>query len=61
MGMTDEKEAELDDLDQDGNKDVRTTQHQRDKMVVDVHSYVSDSDGDDDELSPRPAKRRKGR
>ena len=29
-----------------------------DKMVVDEDGYVSDSEGEDDELSPRPLKRR---
>ncbi|KAH8789677.1 hypothetical protein BGZ57DRAFT_754247 [Hyaloscypha finlandica] len=58
MGMTDEEEAEQNDLDEDKNKDVRITQHRKDKMVVDEDGYVSDSEGEDDELSPRPSKRR---
>ena len=32
-GMTDEEEAELDDLDEDENKDVRMTEHRWDKQV----------------------------
>lgn len=58
MGMTDEEEAKQNDLDEDKNKDVRTTQYRKDKMVVDEDGYVSDSEGEDDELSPRPLKRR---
>jgi histone deacetylase 1/2 len=58
MGMTDEEEAEQNDLDEDKNKDVRTTQYRKDKMVVDEDGYVSDSEGEDDELGPRPSKRR---
>jgi histone deacetylase 1/2 len=58
MGMTDEEEAEQNDLDEDKNKDVRITQHRKDKMVVDEDGYVSDSEGEDDELGPRPSKRR---
>jgi histone deacetylase 1/2 len=53
MGMTDEEEAELDDLDEDKNKNVRTTQYRKDKMTVDEDGYVSDSEGEDVELSPR--------
>ena len=58
MGMTDEEEAKQNDLDEDKNKDVRTTQYRKDKMVVDEDGYVSGSEGEDDELSPRPLKRR---
>jgi histone deacetylase 1/2 len=58
MGLTDEEEAKQNDLDEDKNKDVRTTQYRKDKMVVDEDGYVSDSEGEDDELSPRPLKRR---
>jgi histone deacetylase 1/2 len=58
MGLTDEEEAKQNDLDEDKNKDVRTTQDRKDKMVVDEDGYVSDSEGEDDELSPRPLKRR---
>jgi histone deacetylase 1/2 len=62
LGMTDEEEAELNDLDEDENKDALTTQRRRDKMIVDDDGYVSDSDGEDDreELgSNRASKRRK--
>jgi histone deacetylase 1/2 len=41
MGMTDEEEAKQNDLDEDKNKDVRTTQYRKDKMVVDEDGYVS--------------------
>jgi histone deacetylase 1/2 len=60
MGMTDEEEAELNDLDEDENKDVRMTQFRKDKMIASDDGYVSDSDGEDEEvdLGP-PLKRRK--
>jgi histone deacetylase 1/2 len=58
MGMTDEEEAEQNDLDEDKNKDVRTTQYRKDEKVVDEDGYVSDSEGEDDELGPHPSKRR---
>jgi histone deacetylase 1/2 len=59
MGMTDEEEAELNNLDEDMNKDVRNTQHREDKMVAHDDGYASDSEGEDDALTPRPPKRRK--
>lgn len=49
MGMTDEEEAEVNDLDEDQNKNVRTTQHRKDKMIADSDGYMSDSDCEDDE------------
>jgi histone deacetylase 1/2 len=45
MGVTDEEEAELNDVEEDENKDVRITQLQKDKMIVSDDGYVSDSDG----------------
>jgi histone deacetylase 1/2 len=59
LGMTDEEEAELHDLDEDKNKDVRITQLQRDEMIVDEDGYVSDSEGEDDEDLGPASKRRK--
>jgi len=59
MGMSDGEEAELMDIDQDENMDVRTTRRQKDKMVAYEDGYVSDSEGEEDELSPRPSKRRR--
>jgi histone deacetylase 1/2 len=60
MGMTDEEEAKVNDVDEDQNKDVRTTQHRKDKMVVDSGGYVSNSDCEDDgQLKSPLAKRRK--
>ncbi|KAH8174556.1 histone deacetylase domain-containing protein [Sarocladium implicatum] len=44
-GMTDEEEAELDDLDEDENKDERVTQHRWDKRV----ENDADIDPSDDE------------
>ncbi len=59
MGMTDEEEAELNDLDEDENKDVRSTQYRNDKMISKGDGYVSDSEDEDDDQSCRPPKRRK--
>jgi histone deacetylase 1/2 len=47
-GMTDEEEAELDDLDEDENKDVRMTEHRWDKHVE--HSAEFEA-SDDDEMA----------
>jgi histone deacetylase 1/2 len=45
-GMTEEEEAELDDLDEDENKDVRKTQRQWDKEIQrDNEFYDSDDEG----------------
>lgn len=44
-GMTDEEEAELDDLDEDENKDVRMTEHRWDKQI----QHDADLEGSDDE------------
>jgi histone deacetylase 1/2 len=44
-GMTEEEEAELDDLDEDNNKDVRHTQHRWDKAVTrDDELYESEDE-----------------
>lgn len=59
MGMTDAEEAELNDLDEDENKDIRNTQYRNDKMIAKDDGYVSDSEGEDDDQSCRPSKRRK--
>ncbi|EJT74769.1 histone deacetylase RPD3 [Gaeumannomyces tritici R3-111a-1] len=48
MGMTDEEEAELDDLDQDENPDVRVTQRQWEKSVARQDEF---EDSDDEELA----------
>ncbi|KPM36470.1 Histone deacetylase RPD3 [Neonectria ditissima] len=47
-GMTDEEEAELDDLDEDENKDVRMTEHRWDKHVVNDAEFEA---SDDDEMA----------
>lgn len=47
-GMTDEEEAELDDLDEDENKDVRMTQHRWDKQIEHENEYEP---SDDDEMA----------
>ncbi|CEJ89212.1 Putative Histone deacetylase [[Torrubiella] hemipterigena] len=44
-GMTDEEEAELDDLDEDENKDVRMTEHRWDKQI----QHDADLEASDDE------------
>ncbi|KJZ77013.1 hypothetical protein HIM_03334 [Hirsutella minnesotensis 3608] len=56
-GMTDEEEAELDDLDEDENKDTRMTEHRWDKRVENGAEYdVSD---DEDMSRANGATRRK--
>ncbi|KAJ3523881.1 hypothetical protein NM208_g12282 [Fusarium decemcellulare] len=47
-GMTDEEEAELDDLDEDENKDVRMTEHRWDKQVEHEGEFEA---SDDDEMA----------
>ncbi|KAM0075519.1 histone deacetylase [Fusarium odoratissimum] len=47
-GMTDEEEAELDDLDEDENKDVRMTEHRWDKHVEHDNEFEA---SDDDEMA----------
>ncbi|KAM5384402.1 hypothetical protein ACJZ2D_001438 [Fusarium nematophilum] len=47
-GMTDEEEAELDDLDEDENKDVRMTEHRWDKRVERENEFEA---SDDDEMA----------
>lgn len=47
-GMTDEEEAELDDLDEDENKDVRMTEHRWDKRVEHEAEFEA---SDDDEMA----------
>lgn len=47
-GMTDEEEAELDDMDEDDNKDVRMTQHRWDKRVEHENEFEP---SDDDEMA----------
>jgi histone deacetylase 1/2 len=44
--MTDEEEAELDDLDEDENKDVRMSEHQWDKHVVNPAEFEASDDDD---------------
>lgn len=45
-GMTDEEEAELDDLDEDENKDTRMTEHRWDKRVQHDAEYEASDDED---------------
>lgn len=45
-GMTDEEEAELDDLDEDENKDVRMTEHRWDKRVENGAEFEPSDDDD---------------
>lgn len=45
-GMTDEEEAELDDLDEDENKDVRMTEHRWDKAVENGAEFEASDDED---------------
>ncbi|KAF5023123.1 hypothetical protein F66182_4818 [Fusarium sp. NRRL 66182] len=47
-GMTDEEEAELDDLDEDENPDVRMTEHRWDKHVENDAEFEA---SDDDEMA----------
>ena len=47
-GMTDEEEAELDDMDEDKNKDQRMTEHRWDKHVENPAEF---EDSDDDEMA----------
>ena len=46
LGMTDEEEAELDDLDEDENKDVRMTQRQWEKSVARQDELYESDDED---------------
>lgn len=48
MGITDEEEAELDDLDADENKDVRMTQRQWEKSTA---AHDDPYESDDDEMA----------
>lgn len=48
--MTDEEEAELDDLNEDMNKDVRMTQHDADKRIA----HGAEFEESDDEDGPQP-------
>ncbi|KAH8817110.1 histone deacetylase RPD3 [Xylogone sp. PMI_703] len=59
LGMDDEADAESDDNDEDENKDVRYTQHRRDKLVIHDDGLVSDSEEEDDDYKEekRPRKR----
>ncbi|KAI2626118.1 hypothetical protein GGS26DRAFT_563263 [Hypomontagnella submonticulosa] len=45
--MSDEEEAELDDLDEDENKDVRMTQRQWDQRIERDNEYEPDSDNEE--------------
>ena len=47
-GLTDEEEAELDDMDEDENKDVRMTEHRWDKQVENGAEFEP---SDDDEMA----------
>lgn len=47
LGMSDEEEAELDDLDADENKDVRMTQRQWEKSTVRPEDALYESDDED--------------
>ncbi|KAK0391914.1 hypothetical protein NLU13_1412 [Sarocladium strictum] len=57
-GMTDEEEAELDDLDEDENKDERMTQHRWDKRIE--HDAEIDPSDDEDMSKANGATRRSG-
>jgi histone deacetylase 1/2 len=46
LGMTDEEEAELDDLDEDENKDVRMSQRQWEKSVARQDEFEESDDED---------------
>lgn len=57
--MDDEAEDEFDDYDEDENKDVRYTEHRRDKMIIDDDGLVSDSDNEEeDNIARRVSTRR---
>lgn len=56
-GMTDEEEAELDDLDEDENKDVRMSERQWDKHVVNSAEFEA---SDDDDLARANGATRQG-
>ncbi|KAM0253487.1 hypothetical protein ACHAP5_000516 [Fusarium lateritium] len=57
-GMTDEEEAELDDLDEDENKDVRMSEHRWDKHVE--HDNEFEPSDDDDMARANGATRQNG-
>jgi histone deacetylase 1/2 len=57
-GMTDEEEAELDDLDEDENKDERMTEHRWDKRIE--HDAEIDPSDDEDMSKANGATRRSG-
>lgn len=57
-GMTDEEEAELDDLDEDENKDVRMSEHRWDKQVE--HSGEFEPSDDDEHARANGATRQSG-
>lgn len=54
-GMTDEEEAELDDLDEDENKDVRMSEHRWDKNVENAAEFEG---SDDEEMASANGKTR---
>lgn len=45
-GMTDEEEAELDDMDEDENKDIRMSERQWDKRIVNSAEFEASDDDD---------------
>ncbi|KAF5680860.1 putative histone deacetylase RpdA [Fusarium heterosporum] len=57
-GMTDEEEAELDDMDEDENKDVRMSEHRWDKHVE--HDNEFEPSDDDDMARANGATRQNG-
>jgi histone deacetylase 1/2 len=57
-GMTDEEEAELDDLDEDENKDERMTEHRWDKRIE--HDAELEPSDDEDMSKANGATRRSG-
>lgn len=56
-GMTDEEEAELDDIDEDENKDVRMTEHRWDKHI---QNDAELDPSDDEEMATTNGATRKG-
>ncbi|KAF4974379.1 hypothetical protein FZEAL_8711 [Fusarium zealandicum] len=57
-GMTDEEEAELDDLDEDENKDVRMSEHRWDKHIE--HDAEFEASDDDEMARAHGATRKNG-
>lgn len=58
LGIDSDADGISDDQDEDENKDIRYTQHRRDKMITDDDGFVSDSDGEEEEPRKKASSRR---